>query len=170
MPIPQTQPTPRRATRSKLSRSTTSPAPYEETLFQLCRACQRHIKSATCPFCGSTDAAPLARRPLEAGRLSRSHLLGAVAVAGALTATACGDEVNSATFYGGPPSDYEPGSSSGGSSSGISSGAIYGAPPALDAGEDASSSGELPDADTNDASTDAGEPADASDADVPDAT
>ena len=141
-------------------------------MFQLCRACQRHIKSATCPFCGSTDAAPLARRPLEAGRLSRSHLLGAVAVAGALTATACGDEVNSATFYGGPPSDYEPGSSSG-SSSGISSGAIYGAPPALDAGDDASSGGEPPDADTNDASTDAGEPSDASDesdADVPDAT
>jgi len=126
-------------------------------MFQLCSACQRHIKSATCPFCGSTEATDVTRKPRDAGRISRAQLLTAVAVAGALTVSACSDEPS--TFREGPEEDV------GGSTGGAP---IYGAPPSLDdAGQDGSSSGDVPDA-----SNDAGEPTDASgasDADGPDA-
>lgn len=116
-------------------------------MFQLCRACQRHIKSDTCPFCGGTESSPVARTPADAGRISRGQLLVAVAVAGALGVAACGDEPTYTPFYGAPGDDGAS-SSSGASTSGAP---IYGSSPPPDAGEDASSSGAVPDASTEDA-------------------
>ena len=122
-------------------------------MFQLCRACQRHIKSATCPFCGSVEVAAVSRKPIDAGTISRAQLMGAVAVAGAFAVAACGDDETRVPFYGAPPVDTA--SSSSGSSGNFAP--PYGSPPEDDGG--GSSSGTVPE----DAGPDA-DPADAADA------
>ena len=58
----------------------------------VCAACSRHVREASCPFCGAAVATAVAA---PATRVARAALLGAVALA----VTACG------SVYGGPPID-----------------------------------------------------------------
>lgn len=114
-----------------------------------CPDCSRHVRvdDGACPFCGSTEARPAARRPKRrAKRLTRAALF----LAGALGASACStsaeepaeaeqgepseaDDVESMNdIYGGPPADDDEDLELEPSEEESAPAEAYGAPPAED--------------------------------------
>lgn len=83
-----------------------------------CQACHRHIKSASCPFCGASRQPAVV--PVAAGTARRhAQILAGAAVLGVVSLAAC----SSTPVYGAPGDDDE--------GTGSSSGSI-----AQDAGDD----------------------------------
>ncbi len=91
--------------------------------FSPCPDCSRHVRidDGACPFCGSEAPRPAPKVPVRRkGRVTRAALF----FAGVLGASACGDDTEPQTIYGGPPStqgEDDPGSAD-----------IYGGPPIED--------------------------------------
>lgn len=91
--------------------------------FSPCPDCSRHVRidDGACPFCGSEAPRPAPKVPRRRrGRVTRAALF----FAGVLGASACGDDAEPQTIYGGPPStqgEDDPGSAD-----------IYGGPPIED--------------------------------------
>jgi len=76
---------------------------------RICEGCQRHVREASCPFCGA--ASYVVARPKS--RMSRASLIGAAAVAIACSSSPPQDDAGSQDSgsdslqgaYGGPPVD-----------------------------------------------------------------
>lgn len=76
-----------------------------------CQACRRHVKSASCPFCGAAQPASVAVPTVRGARRHRAQLLAGAAVLGAVTLAACSEETP-VPVYGAPGDDDDTASSS----------------------------------------------------------
>lgn len=87
----------------------------ERMSLRLCAACSRHVREATCPFCGTTETAAL---PVPHSRATRAAMVfGAATLVTA--AVACGGETTGQDAGTNPPA--------------TATAAVYGAPVPTDA-------------------------------------
>jgi hypothetical protein len=104
---------------------------------RICEGCSRHVREASCPFCGAASLG--VSKPKS--RMSRASLIGAAAVAIACSSSPPQDDAGSQDSgtdsfqgaYGGPPVDSGIGDASVKDSEDEGTVAAYGGPP-IDAG------------------------------------